>query len=156
MLLYWKPSIQGRKLVRKTGQISDLEGQILLGVRFFWSPWKTYNHEHQVIQFSLHGHYHTLWGQGNEVPFSLVFIPHIVFLRVPCCSVAQPTCTHRSLHLCTILLFSFFLSFIYFWLRWVFVAARGLSLVAVSRGCSSLWCTGFWLQWLLFVVEHGL
>ena len=26
--------------------------------------------------------------------------------------------------------------FIYFWLCWVFVAAHGLSLVAVSRGCS--------------------
>ena len=29
--------------------------------------------------------------------------------------------------------------FIYVWLRWVFVVARGLSLVAVSRGYSSLW-----------------
>ena len=28
---------------------------------------------------------------------------------------------------------------IYFRLPWVFVAARGLSLVAVSRGCSSPW-----------------
>ena len=36
----------------------------------------------------------------------------------------------------------------YFWLRWVFVAARGLSLVAASGGFS--------LQWLLFVAEHGL
>ena len=26
--------------------------------------------------------------------------------------------------------------FIYFWLDWVFVAARGLSLVAESQGCS--------------------
>ena len=31
----------------------------------------------------------------------------------------------------------------YFWLHWVSVAARGLSLVASSRGYSSLWCTGF-------------
>ena len=36
--------------------------------------------------------------------------------------------------------------FIYFWLRWVFVAARGLSLVAVSGGYSSLRCMGFSLQ----------
>lgn len=43
---------RGRKLVGKTGQISDLEGQILLGVRFFRSPWKTDKHECQVIQFS--------------------------------------------------------------------------------------------------------
>ena len=30
-----------------------------------------------------------------------------------------------------------------FWLRWVFVVARGLSLVAVSRRYSLLWCTCF-------------
>ena len=41
-------------------------------------------------------------------------------------------------------MFNFFLNlFIYFWLRWVFVAARGLSLVAASGGYSSLLCTGF-------------
>ena len=45
--------------------------------------------------------------------------------------------------------------FIY-WLRWVFVAVRGLSLVAASGGYSLLRCTGFSLQWLVFVVEHGL
>ena len=36
--------------------------------------------------------------------------------------------------------------FIYFWLRWVFVAARGLSLVVASGGYSSLQCAGFSLQ----------
>ena len=46
--------------------------------------------------------------------------------------------------------------FIYFWLRWVFVAAPGLSLVAVSGGYSSWWCVGFSLWWLLLVAEHGL
>ena len=51
--------------------------------------------------------------------------------------------------------FNLFILFIYFWLRWVFVAARGLSLVAASWGYSSLRCTGFsW--WLLLFVEHGL
>ena len=38
-----------------------------------------------------------------------------------------------------IILFFFF----NFWLLWVFVAARGLSLVAVSGGYSSLQCAGF-------------
>ena len=33
--------------------------------------------------------------------------------------------------------------FIYFWLHWVFVAARGISLVVVSGGYSLLWCVGF-------------
>ncbi|CAM9414348.1 unnamed protein product [Rangifer tarandus platyrhynchus] len=41
-----------------------------------------------------------------------------------------------------------------FWLCWVFVAAHRLLLVVVSRGCSSLQCMGFSLQWLL-VEEHG-
>ena len=50
------------------------------------------------------------------------------------------SCTEAGFH---VQVFFFFLNkfiyiFIYFWLRWVFVAARGLSLVAVSRGCSSL------------------
>ena len=52
--------------------------------------------------------------------------------------------------------FSFFNKlFIYFWLRWVFVAVRGLSLVAVSGGYSSLWCAGFSLRWLLLLRSTG-
>ena len=54
---------------------------------------------------------------------------------------------------------SFFLNkftlFIYFWLHWVFVAARRLSLVAVSGGYSSLRCTGFSLRWLLLLRSTG-
>ena len=41
--------------------------------------------------------------------------------------------------------------FFYFWLRWVFVAARGLSLVVASGGYSSLQCAGFSLRWLLLL-----
>ena len=48
-----------------------------------------------------------------------------------------------------------FILFIYFWLRWVFVAARGLSLVAVSGGYSLLWCVGFSLWWLLLLQRMG-
>ena len=40
---------------------------------------------------------------------------------------------------------------IYLWLYWVFVVACGLSLVVASGGYSSLWCTGFSLQWLLLL-----
>ena len=46
-----------------------------------------------------------------------------------------------------------FILFIYFWLRWVFVAARGLSLVVESGGLLFVVC--YSLQWLL-VAEHGL
>ena len=45
--------------------------------------------------------------------------------------------------------------FIYFWLHWVFVAARGLSLAAVSGVYSSLWCAGFSLRWLLLLWSTG-
>ena len=48
-----------------------------------------------------------------------------------------------------------FILFIYFWLQWVFVAARRLSLVAVSEGYSSLWCTGFSLWQLLLLQSTG-
>ena len=52
---------------------------------------------------------------------------------------------------------------IYFWLRWVFVAARGLSLVVASGGYSSLRCVGFSCcgaralgAWASVVVARGL
>ena len=48
-------------------------------------------------------------------------------------------------------IFFIYLSFIYFWLCWVFVAACGLSLVAVRGGYSSLQCAGFSLWWLLLL-----
>ena len=49
-----------------------------------------------------------------------------------------------------IYLFIFINKFIYFWLRWVFVAERGLSLVVAIEGYSLLWCVGS------VVVVHGL
>ena len=55
----------------------------------------------------------------------------------------------------TVSLFFLKNKFIYFWLRWVFVAACGLSLVAVSRGYPLLRCAGFSLQWLLLLWSTG-
>ena len=49
----------------------------------------------------------------------------------------------------------FYYLFIYFWLRWVFVAARGLSLVVVSGGYSSFRCAGFSSRWLLLLRSTG-
>ena len=43
----------------------------------------------------------------------------------------------------------------YFWLRWVFVAVQGLSLVAASGVDSLLWCAGFSLWWLLLLQSMG-
>ena len=48
-----------------------------------------------------------------------------------------------------------FLKFIYFWLHWVFIGSRGLSLAAVSRGYSSWRCMSFSLRWLLLLRSTG-
>ena len=53
--------------------------------------------------------------------------------------IVSHTLIHRLLHLFIII----------FWLHWLFIVARGRSLVAASRGCSSLWCAGFFLWRLL-------
>ena len=46
-------------------------------------------------------------------------------------------------------------NFIYFWLRWVFVAARGFSLVAAS-GLSLVAVCGLLTAVASLVAEHGL
>ena len=51
--------------------------------------------------------------------------------------------------------YQFIYLFIYFWLRWVFVAARALSLVAATGGYSSLRCASFSLRWLLLLRSTG-
>ena len=55
--------------------------------------------------------------------------------------------------------FCFFLNFIYlfvyFWLCWVFVSVRGLSLVVASGGHSSSWCAGLSLSWPLLLQSTG-
>ena len=43
----------------------------------------------------------------------------------------------------------YFLIFIYLFMAMLGLAASGFSLVAASRGCSSLRCSGYSLQWLL-------
>ena len=48
-----------------------------------------------------------------------------------------------------------YLFVLYFWLHWLFVAARGLSLVAASGGYSSLQCAGLSLRWLLLLLSMG-
>ena len=53
------------------------------------------------------------------------------------------------------LLIVFFKNLFYFWLRWVFIAVRGLSLVVASGGYSSLRCAGFSLRWLLLLRSTG-
>ena len=52
-------------------------------------------------------------------------------------------------------LFFFFNLFIYFWLCWVFVSVRGLSLVAASGGHSSSRCAGLSLSQPLLLRSTG-
>ena len=54
-----------------------------------------------------------------------------------------------------IFFFKYIYLFINFWLCWVFVAAHRLSLVAASKGYSSLLCAGFSLRWLLLSWSKG-
>ena len=49
----------------------------------------------------------------------------------------------------------FFFFLIYFWLCWVFVSVRGLSLVVASGGNSSSRCTGLSLSWPLLLRTTG-
>ena len=49
-----------------------------------------------------------------------------------------------------------YLFYLYFWLRWVFVAARGLSLVAGSGGCSLVARRRLLAAVASLIVGHGL
>ena len=55
----------------------------------------------------------------------------------------------------TLTLFLFYLFVYLFRPRWVFVAARGLSLVVASGVYSFLRCAGFSLRWLLLLRSMG-
>ena len=123
----------------------------------------TYHHFHHSLE--------RCWEEGDRIlRFCLLLCPpFLVFVKSPFCPwIAKPTwgpivfpiCAHfmdftrvKFSYLCSnsLLPLFFFLSFFYFyfWLRWVFIAARGLSLVAASGGYSSFGCAGFPLRWLL-------
>ena len=60
----------------------------------------------------------------------------------------------RLIFLVCSLLFFFIFSYLFFWLRWVFIAACGLSLVAARRDHSSL-RMGFSLPWFLLLRSTG-
>ena len=49
----------------------------------------------------------------------------------------------------------YYLFIIYFWLCWVFVSVRGLSVVAASGGHSSSRCAGLSLSWPLLLRSTG-
>ena len=61
-----------------------------------------------------------------------------------------------ELHLKKFFIYFIFINlFIYFWLCWVFVSVRGLSLVVASRGHSSSWFAGLSLSRPLLLRSTG-
>ena len=71
--------------------------------------------------------------------------------------IAEPMYCDRWLLNCCFqsILMVFFKKKLYFLLCWVFIAALGLSLVAVRGGYSLVWCVSFPLQWLLLLQSTG-
>ena len=91
---------------------------------------------------------------GPNFAFSVCFVaPHHILYLMLCYLVYKLFLSFKirmAIQNQIFLLKNYFVLFyFYFWLLWVFVAVRGLSLIAASGGYSSLWCTGFSLQWLL-------
>ena len=99
---------------------------------------------------------HTCYFSGLLV-FLLSFENNLYILDASPLSYAFGNIFSQSVvYLCIFFSFlKFIYLFIYFWLRWVPVAARGLSLVAASGSYSSLRCAGFSLQWLLLLQITG-
>ena len=72
---------------------------------------------------------------------------------------SQLFCIFRFLFLCELRLEFYFILFFYkfiYWLRWAFVAACGLSLVAVSGGLLFVVACGLLIAVASLVAEYGL
>ena len=92
----------------------------------------------------------TEWITGSLELLYSKFLSEI-YSRIHCDSILFKSLTEKN-HLCgeyaisSSIPFSFFKDlfiYFYFWLRQVFLAVCGLSLVVESQGYSSLWCVGF-------------
>ena len=98
---------------------------------------------------------HANFWQSNRYKIELGGFFHVVVLISTCLCWVSFQITALLDFLIWIACSQFFKKFIHFWLRWVFVAARGLPLVAASGGYSSLRCAGFSLRWLLLLQSMG-
>ena len=114
--------------------------------------------DHMVVPF--------LVFQGTTILFSIVaaksYIPMESVLRFTFLHILTSICYLQTFFdnsqsdRCEVMFHCvFFFNLIYFWLRWVLIAAWGLSLVAVSGGYFSLWFTVFSLQCLLLLWSMG-
>ena len=93
------------------------------------------------------------WVLGESgLPWELAHLwPHAEVHRS---HLPQPLCISLNFPVEVVFFFLIYL-FIYFWLCWVFVSVRGLSLVAASRGHSSSRCAGLSLSWPLLLRGTG-
>ena len=90
--------------------------------------------------------------------FPLQISPHLRFLCMLCtilCFMCNSPSRLRAQWLMRDLFYFFYYLFIYFWLCWVFVSVRGLSLVAASGVHSSSRCTGLSLSRPLLLQSTG-
>ena len=77
------------------------------------------------------------------------------FIIYICCEYFLPICGFLFYFIDMIFFKLINYLFIYFWLCWVFVSVRGLSLVAASGGHSSSRCVGLSLSWPLLLRSTG-
>ena len=98
-----------------------------------------------------------LWSTGSRSAGS------VIVAHGPSCSTACGIFSDQGSNLCPLhwqadsffFFFNFYLFIYYFWLCWVFVSVRGLSLVAASGGHSSSRCAGLSLSRPLLLWSTG-
>ena len=97
-----------------------------------------------ILSCAPHLTYHTSHHGKHSCPLVFVQYLHITYAHPPICFFFFKNFTY--LFICL---------FIYFWLCWVFVSVRGLSLVAASGGHSSSRCAGLSLSRPLLLQSTG-
>ena len=106
----------------------------------------TFYYDSQISRFLLQSNVHIT--QQWFIWYTLLFF---FFLSRP----LNEFCKNFSLFHCLFFSILFIYLFIYFWLCWVFVSVRGLSLVAASGGHSSSLCAGLSLSQPLLLRSAG-
>ena len=86
--------------------------------------------------------------------------PLLISICIICCEYLWFLYENTNINWSVCLFFFFFLInlfilFIYFWLHWALIAARGLSPVAASGGHSPLQCVGLSPRWPLLLRSTG-
>ena len=132
-------------------------------VSAFWPKWiltfSSCNNRIILVLFSYLPHlfrayyYKAVFNEPLKTFISaFILVDSLLSLRSPWCFI---NITFQGIYMYWFIFINLFYYLFYFWLCWVFVAVRGLSLVTASRDCSSLRWAGFSLQWLLLLLSTG-